>query len=203
MNKRSIRAAIIGLVFAGSIHAFATISVNWFTFGTIYLSDGTTPLPVGSIAQLIWTPDPAISPFSSTDALIPDSSERLLLQIATTDPGAIYYGTTNFVEEEYGLSDTNYFANGYVYTRVFNYLLANGSPSYDTDWGDGPRPPDGPVASQHAPSTPPEPTLADITGGDSYIIVPEPTTATILGISLVTLAARRFRKKPGHTGRGR
>ena len=195
MNKKIIRAAIIGLVFAGSIHAFATISVNWFTIGTIYLGDGTTPLPAGSIAQLIWTPDPTISTFNPADALIPDSSEVLLLQVAITYAGGIEVGTQNYVEADYGISDTNWFAQGYVYTRVFNYLMANGSPTYGTDWGDGPRPPDGPIASQHAPSTPPEPTLADITGGDSYIIVPEPTTATIMGISLLTLALRRFRKK--------
>ena len=187
--------------------SLATISVDWTTYGTIYLSDGITPLPIGSIAQLIWSPDSTISQFNEIDALVPDSSEILLLQIATTDPGAIYYGTTNFVEEEYGLSNTNYFANGYVYTRLFNYPATNGSPPSGTQYGDGPSPATGPIPSQHTDLTIPWPTVADITGGDSYIIVPEsvpePTTATIMGMSVLTLALRRFRKKSGHTGLGR
>ena len=196
---KAISKLIAVLIFSTSMGASATISVDWTTYGTIYLNDGTTPLPIGSIAQLIWSPDPTISEFSPTDALIPDSSEVLLLQIATTDPGAIYYGVTSFIESDYGLSDTNYFADGYVYMRVFDYLLTNGTPTPGTQYGEGPNPTvTGSVPSQHT-AIPPLPTTVDITDGN-YFIIPEPASMAIMGVGLLTLTARRFRRRAGCNG---
>ena len=198
--KKIVAKMVVVLLCACSFSALATISVNWFTVGTIYLNDGTTQLPVGSIAQLIWSPDSTISPYNDTDALVPDSTEVLLMQFTTTDVGGIWVGSQNYVEEDYGIGDTNGFANGYVYARVFNYLAVDGSPTNDTWFAEGAVPLSGPVASQHVSGTPPDPTLADITGGSDFslndqVVVPEPMTMAIMGIGLLTLVSRRFRRK--------
>ena len=199
MKKFGVGVLVFLLLF--SLGAIASISVDWFTYGTIYMNDGTTPLPVGSIAQLIWTSDSTISAAATNGAnvLVPTGGEILLSQIALTDEGAIYEGAATYNEEDYWIGDTNYFANGYVYTRVFAYLASSGVPTNDTWYGEGPVTTDGPISSQHA-SSPPAPTPTDITGANSFtlnqqVVIPEPTTMAIMGIGLLTLASRRFRRK--------
>ena len=200
MKKCVVRIGFAILVMS-SVTVLASISIDWFTYGTIYLNDGTTPLPAGSIAQLIWSQDATMSPYNPTDALVVNSNEVLLAQIATAagDDNPIQIGAAQYDEETYGISDTNYFANGYVYVRVFDYLQANGTPTNDTWFIEATV--TGPVYSQHA-SSPPASTSVDITGGfgnsvslNDQVVVPEPTTMAIMGIGLLTLVSRRFRRK--------
>jgi hypothetical protein len=188
-------------VFALScVASFATISINWFTFGTIQV--GGSDLPVGSIAQLIWSADNSINPLNPSDPLTPQGGEVLLHNFTTADLGAIYVGGETFVEADYGFADpdTNHFANGYVYTRVFNFLTASGTPTGGTWYGEGPIPITGPVPSDHQ-ATPPTPTDSDITGGltinlNQQIAVPEPATWALgfIGLGVVMLRRRLMRK---------
>ena len=201
MKKCVVRIGFAILVLS-SVSVLASISVDWFSYGTIYLNDGTTPLPVGSIAQLIWSRDATISPYNPTDALVVDTNEVLLAQVATAagDDFPIQLGTVQYDEETYSISDTNFFANGYVYVRVFDYLQANGTPTNGTWFVEAAV--SGPIYSQHAGGGNPPATAVDITGGSGYsislndqVVVPEPTTMAIMGIGLLTLVSRRFRRK--------
>ena len=69
------------MVAFGCVNSFAIISINWFTYGTIKLNDGTTDLPVGSIAELIWSVDNTIDPILASDPLTPQGGEVLLWNI--------------------------------------------------------------------------------------------------------------------------
>lgn len=200
MTRKMVFVVVAVMAF-GCMSSFASISVNWITFGTITLSDGVTSLPVGSIAELIWSADNSINTISDSDPLTPQGGEVLLVNFATTDAGSITYsGDPLFVEANYGFSDTNYFAGGYVYTRVFNFLAANGTPTGGTWYGEGPMPITGPIPSQHVSTTPPEPMGSDITGGGSFalnqqIMIPEPATWAFMGLgALVVFMRRRMRK---------
>jgi hypothetical protein len=197
MMKRMSLAIVAAFALIGST-VFASISVDWFTLNFIKLSDGTTDLPVGSIAELIWSPDNVISPFTPGNALIPDASEVLLLNFTTVDAGAIYFGSATYVEATYGFADpdTNHFANGYVYTRVFNFLAADGVPTNGTWWGEGPIPITGPIPSQHQ-SPAPTPTVNDITELGNFTLnqpylIPEPATWALGFLGLGVLLRRRL-----------
>ena len=200
MNEKTRYAGrvILILLLCCSVSALATISIEWGTMGTIYMNDGTTALPVGSIVQLIWSPDATISNPNAYDALIPDSTEVLLKQTTLSSDGAFYDATTTYVELDYSIGDTNGFVGGYVYTRVFDYLGSNGSPTNDT-WFGNDASPTLISGSQHSvPAA--NPAWIDITNGDSFtlndqVVVPEPTTMAIMGIGLLTLVSRRFRRK--------
>ena len=197
--RGSIGKVFIALFVGCSISAMATISVEWGVDGTIYRSDGVTPLPTGSILQLIWSVDALIStPPAGSNYLIPTDGEVLLKQITLASDGSFYDGSTTYDELDYDKADTNYFVGGYVYTRVFDQL-GSGTPTNDTWFGDGPASLTLVSGSQHV--TPkPLPVYTDITGGESFtlnqqVVIPEPTTMAIMGIGLLTLVSRRFRRK--------
>jgi hypothetical protein len=194
MRKLTL-AVVAAFALSGSV--FASISVDWFTLNSIKLQGGVTDLPVGSIAELIWSADNVISPYNPANPLIPDPTEVLLLNFTTVDAGAIYYGSATYVEATYGFADpdTNHFANGYVYTRVFNFLAADGIPTNGTWFGEGLS---GPVPSQHV-SPAPTPTVNDITELGNFTlnqqVIPEPATWALGFLGLGVLLRRRLMKK--------
>jgi hypothetical protein len=195
MNDMKKVAAVVAMVLCLScVGALATISIEWFTYGELRLSDGTTPLPVGSITQLIWSPDSGISSLLWSDPLTPQGGEVLLRQYTNVIAGRVFVPAQDYVEADYGIGDTNGFAGGYAYMRVFDYLGASGTPTNGTWFGEGQLPIPGPIGSQHQ-SPAPTSTLVDPTGGDSFTldqqIVPEPATWALLGFGVLVMAARR------------
>jgi uncharacterized protein (TIGR03382 family) len=200
--RKMVIATVVVLALA-CMSSFASIAVEWMNYGgNIKLSGGSTDLPVGSIAQLIWSLNNTIDPIDPFDPLTPQGGEVLLQSLTTVDAGAIYVGSLTFTEADYGFmgdANTNYFAGGYVYTRVFNFLAADGTPTGGTWYGEGPLPITGPVPSQHVP-TPPTPDLSDITGAgnftlDQQIAIPEPATWALGFLGLGVLLRRRLMRK--------
>ena len=198
---RKMIIVVVAVLALGCMSSFASIAINWFTFGNIALPSGGGDLPVGSIAQLIWSADNTLNPLDPLNPLTTLGGEILLQSFTTTDIGAIYFGNATYVEADYGFADpdTNHFANGYVYTRVFNFLAADGTPTGNTWYGES-TPLTGPVPSQHQPS-PPLASDNDITGGgtftlDQQIVVPEPATWALgfIGLGVVLLRRRMMSK---------
>lgn len=107
----------VSLLLGGS--ALADVGVNWEQDSNlvhhVYKSDQTTPLPVGSVIQLIWTPVASINPINPMDPLVPSGAGEVVLtnSVANAAPGTILY---------MGLQFADTYTNGYVYTRVFDAL---------------------------------------------------------------------------------
>ena len=66
--------AVLAVVLLACTGVYASISIEWFSYGgNVLQSDGLTPLPVGSIWQLIWSSNSTLTALSPGDPLTPGS----------------------------------------------------------------------------------------------------------------------------------
>ena len=167
--------------------SYGTIAINWTaSYGindpTIGIDD--YDLPIGSLAQLIWSSDAvmdAIDPFNPT---VPQGGDLLLTNIWTISTGLIEApgGTLTFVDA------ADEYVSGYVYCRVFNAS----NPAASAWYGEGGLV-GGPLNDQD-----PTPGLAntcDMAPLELFTldqqVVPEPATWALLGFGALVMAARR------------
>lgn len=184
--KKIILAALL-VVFVCSSQSHATINVTWnwdeSAATGIYLSDGVTLLPVGSIVQLIFTLDALVAPIDISNPLSMPVGDSLIAQAAMTDAGFYFLGPANY-------GALGEFIGGFVYQRIFTadlseYGLGTGvygaSPS-DTATAEGST-----VFSFLYDSA----TDPGLGSGFTMTVVPEPSVLAFLGLGGLALAARR------------
>lgn len=177
MNK-----VIFGLTtfLISTLLAHATISVNWVsTSGNIKLSDATTPLPVGSFAQLIHAGNNnTISTFNAADPFTVSGDDTVIETHVTTFAGFILPTPqpTTVDATTFGGSEDE-FVGGRVYVRIFNSALSGsvteyGETSLSSATGDQ-DPTAGPAAF---------PTTIDASGTTlmSLAAVPEPSSLALV-----------------------
>ena len=179
--------------------AYATVSINWFTFENVNesLLDGGGLLPTNSIWQLIWSPDAAIDLIDQSDPLTPQGSEILLLEFRNTTAGRNFTSTASYdaTDPMYGLAEDD-FVGGYVYSRIFNYQGV-GTPGVGTWFYEGLSTPDGPL--DDIDPGPGSTTLHDPTGGvainlNQQILVPEPHSLLLFALGAVVVWIRHRRR---------
>lgn len=185
---------------------FADVSVRWSMDDAnafLFRDDGTTPLPVGSVMQLIWVPaDPSdmsgntplpISSPSATNPFLPGGSEQILQEFLLTDEGFIF----NQI-----VTGGDSFIGGFVYTRAFDFQgpSSNFNPSVDSFFYGTSSVISGPLgdtgANPPATFTGHDPFPTSFTLNQEFAAIPEPATLAIAmmgGVVLIGLR-RRFRK---------
>ena len=162
----------------------------------IYLSDGVTPVPAGSLVQLIWTADNAYHP--ATEGQL-DSAGYLNSGDYVLFEGSCPYnggwpgdldGTAIYDETDTG---GTYLPSGYVYARVFD--IAYGSAPTAGTWflqSDLV-----PVVNEQTNVPPDAPDVVDLVPSpgsgamDQQVAIPEPGSLALLGVGAVALILRR------------
>lgn len=198
MKKTLLTIALASL----GLPCLAAVSVNWLTpSNSIMQSDGTTPAPQSWMVQLIWSPDNAISGIDTANPFVPTDNERIFAEgdMFTTAPGVAGRITVGKV------SQTDDFATGFVYTRVFNVDYNGGSPSTPTLYGNssiitgqngagGVPTGNGLVVETSDPLTVSRHWATGGTMVVNQVLVPEPSTYAFFGLGAVVVA-RRLRKR--------
>lgn len=188
------------------LNASATITVNWVATWGIddpSVPGSTADLGSGGLAQLIWSPDGAMSAIDNANPLVPTGGEIVLRTISTWDNvnnfvgGYIAVGTSgNTYADGSGVlaavSEAQLLA-GSVYTRVFS----SGTPTTGTWWGQGGL--DNTLADQDPTPSPFD--ESNIAPGSTYTLqyqitaIPEPSTLAIAGIGALLAGIRILRRK--------
>lgn len=187
--KNKILIIIASIVSAVSF-TYASVEIDWAMVDEnsfVFTQDGTTPLPYGSVWQLIWTQnDSSPNPANPLNPFLPTGGDIVLF--TTQSPNS--FGEDGFVETK--VQDSNIgFVGGYVYTRVFNYQgnVDNFDPFLEDVWFgtssvvSGPLgnvslpPPDGALSTFHDPF--PE----SFTINQQFLAIPEPGTLFLVGIA--------------------
>jgi hypothetical protein len=169
-----------------SLKTFAGVTVNWNMNDPadfVYLNDETTPVPFGSVWQLIWmenfgTPN---SP-DSTNPFVPTGGEVLLgsTRIPNTDEDDGYvFGVT--------ISDVSTsFVGGFVYTRVFDFQdeISNFDPFVNSFFYGNSSVVSGPLGNTTSGDPSPAlPTVHDpgsFTLNQQFVAIPEPGTLALI-----------------------
>jgi len=143
----------------------ANISIDWNGYTALVTQSDTSPVPTGSLAQLIWAgPGPAGTPgaLDPVTPLVPTGDDALLDTFTFTTPGVLTPLIYNY------LAGTTY-DDTMVYVRVFN----SSTPMIGSEWADSGTYDSGDI-NGGGPSTP-----VDITLGGfqlTNVIVPEPSS---------------------------
>ena len=186
-----IVAAIVMMVQSAS----ATISVIWQSgFGiddpTIGVSE--PDLVVGSLVQLIWTPDAIIGMVDALNPTVAQGNDIVIDSLFTSLLGG--FGTSGTYADGVGaLSAINEstLLTGYVYLRVFNAA----APTIGSWYGESTLIGNNLTDQDPSPATP---DVLDIAGSSMYTltteIVPEPSVLAFLGIGAALVAVRRMRR---------
>ena len=187
--------SILVTLLASAVLASATITVNWVSNNGV--DDPTIPgaapdLNVGSLVQLIWSPDNvigAINPFSPTT---PTGGDILLDSVFTTIPGGFAEAGTypENVGPLLGITEPE-LLSGYVYIRVFN----TAAPTIGDWYGESALV--GNLLTDQDP-TPGLPDVVDIAPSSVFTlnqqIVPEPSVLALAALGAAVVAIRRFRR---------
>ncbi len=186
------------------IVTFATVSIADSAFAFIdtygvYLSDGTTPVPAGSLVQLIWTSDNAYHPAveGQLDAAgYLTSGDYIFYQGSCPANGGWLGdldGTAIYDETDTG---GTYIPSGYVYARVFNTLTT--SPTAGTWFVQSSLVP---VVNEqtNTPADPLDrvdiaPTAGSGTMNQQVSAVPEPASVAMFGLGAVAVLFWRRRR---------
>jgi hypothetical protein len=182
---------IIGI----SSTAFATISVVWQSaFG---IDDPAVPgvtydLPIGSLVQLIWSPDNVIDPIDPFNPTVAQGNDIVIDNHYTIVTGA--FGTIGTYPENVGplVGITEpVLLSGYVYIRVFN----SPTPTIGNWYGESDLV-GGPLTDQDPIPAPPD--IVDIAPVELFtlnkLIVPEPGALALAALGAGVVAVRRMRR---------
>lgn len=193
MKKTTVFLALLTVVFVFS--SSAMINVYWSSDENasqyVVLDNGTTPLPVNSIVQLIYSPDGIIGELNFANPLVPTGGDQLLMTYNNTVSGYWVNVMTNFG------SAVGDFVGGYLYSRIFN-VQAGDTPTVGDYYVDG--------AIYGA--TVESPTInyayafsSDEIGGplvvNTIIAVPEPGTIALAFTAMGFFVIRLLRRKKG------
>jgi len=169
----------LNLIFATALAAQATISVNWNTpTGGIKLSDGSTDLPVGSFAQLIYAgADNTAGSFDAGDPFAVSGDDIVIGTHTTTFAGFLIPGATTADATDFAMSE-DAFVGGNVFIRIFDSTISASVTEF-SESGLSPAL----VDQDPAIGAPPGPQNFDVSG-TMLAAVPEPSS-----LALVVLGA--------------
>lgn len=189
--------------------SMATVSVDWRSAesitGPVLDSGYVNWLPVGSIVQLIWSQSGTIPGINAGSPLsvATGGAEYLLNQQTTASAGFWNYGTANYSAENapWNLSDDD-FVGGYVYTRVFHDVAADGIDSSDyyavslAAYIGGPLGDVDPAVGQPAGATLSALYQSGTWGDDGQMNevwnpIPEPTVAGLFALGMLSMAGMK------------
>jgi len=199
---------VLAMVVSLSVPASAFIVVDWQTSEVVYQHGTTVAVLDGSLVQLIWSPDAAISDISSTGSATPVGGEYVLDTLGfgdyQTSDGTVYTGAAG--QGYFGVQGTRYeddalsgdgvgdaaFLAGSVYLRVFD----SAAPAVNSWYYEGAL--SSPLFTD--PSLPDDYNFLDLAPSTSPYdlntqLVPEPGTFALFGLGLVTMIARRRRMR--------
>jgi hypothetical protein len=157
---------------------------------------GGTYINSGTLIQLVWSPDNAISPLAVMNPNMLDASEKLMFTTNGPDSGgwglSVFDldGSRIYTDASFGVG----LAGGFVYCRIFDQASpAPGGHYFDSGLYD----------AKEWTNVPPEVTSVDVAPGqedpgfavNQTIPVPEPLSLALFGVGLVSLAIRRLRRK--------
>lgn len=192
----AVMVFMIALGFAGMVFSDSTFNMK-DTYG-VFLSDGTTYVPAGSLVQLIWTSDNAYHPAveGQLDAAgYLTSGDYILYQGSCPINGGWsgdLDGTVNYDETDTG---GTYIPSGYVYARVFNTLTT--SPTAGTWFVQSSLVP----VQNEQTNSPPDPVdsvdIAPTAGSgtmNQQVAVPEPASVAMFGVGAVAVFFWRRRR---------
>ena len=190
------KTAMIMVVLLTAGMASANVYVGWNAVGGFFWSNPVTGILAGggsTIAQLIWSPDAAVSDANANTADYLTGGETLLNEWTLTEAGESEWAfwTTDIVVDDGGANP----AGGYVYARIFQDSVVETDDYYYA----------GPViAAQNLdPNGEPKPQAQDyamniggvsgdeIDGQYSAQVVPEPATLALFGIGALIVGLRR------------
>jgi hypothetical protein len=125
---------VFAALLATGLGARAEVRINWVSpSSAIKMADGTTNAPSLWLAQLIFSPDAAVSPVDPLHPFAPTGGEAVLAE------RPLNLNSLNgriFSADPVLTGDSR--AGGYVYTRVFNVNAAGGHSVRPTHFGDSP-----------------------------------------------------------------
>lgn len=188
--KKLLAAFVVASSLA--VSANATIFVIWrSTAGVDDPTIGITEpdLPMGSLVQLLWTPDAAINSIDVFNPTIAQGNDVVLDSYFTTITGGFFTDGT-YPEALASVTEPT-FLSGYVYVRVFN----SAAPTIG-DWYGESELVGNPLTDQD-----PSPGLADVVDVAEFStfsltteIVPEPSVLALAALGAAVVAVRRFRR---------
>ncbi|HMP76655.1 MAG TPA: PEP-CTERM sorting domain-containing protein [Kiritimatiellia bacterium] len=191
--KKIASALIVGL--ASASIASATITIEWkSSFGVDDPTIGVASpdLQVGSLVQLIWTPDATIGALDPLNPTAAQGNDIVIDSLFTAGVGG--FATTGTYPDGagplIGVTEPQ-LLSGYVYIRVFN----TAAPTVG-DWYGESALVGNPLTDQDpSPSTP---NVVDIAGSSFFTlnqqIVPEPSVLALAALGAAVVAIRRFRR---------
>lgn len=180
---------LVVLLTVATSHATINITWNWDESAAagMFLSDGTTLLPIGSIVQILFTADAALGGVNLADPLGAPAGDTLIAQANTAGAGFYLNGPANY-------GALGEYVGGFVYQRIFtsdispttgeyaiglhlhgaspaNTATAEGSTVFSFAWD------------------------SNLEAQPTFIaVIPEPSTIMLSILGLGVIMVRRFRK---------
>lgn len=185
-------AAILAAIAMSAAAASATITVNWIS--TQGVDDPTIgiyepDLPVGSLVQLIWSPDNIIGALDPLNPTVAQGGDVVLDSEFTTLQGGFFI--TDTYPESLASVTEGAFLSGYVYVRVFN----SAAPTIGDRYGESSLV-GNPLTDQDP--NPATPDIVDLAPSEVFTlnqqIVPEPSVLALAALGAAVVAVRRFRR---------
>lgn len=201
MRMAPIVAVVVAVALVMSVATQADVNMlllNSWGIHAFGQGPGGTYIPAGTLIQLIWSPDNAVSPLAALLPNMLDSSEKLLYSTFGPEVGGWGGGVTDldganiYLDSGFG---TN-LANGYIYARIFDVAAPwSGDHYFDSGLADAlewTNVPPGTTSLDVAPGGATDPGWAV---NQTIAAIPEPMSMALFGVGLVSIAILRLRRK--------